>query len=119
MSDGKLSGLGYQIAIDGESEYEGREIVWGIRPQACTVADDGQLRGAVDAVERLGSEGFVYAKTEAGMVTARFDSAQGSKLKVGDPIGIRVDPQAIYLFDAKTEVAIPLNRSTPLGAAAP
>ena len=61
----------------------------------------------MDAVERLGSDGFVYVKTEAGTLAARFEGAV--QLQVGDAAQVSVAPDSIYLFDARTEEALPLQ----------
>jgi multiple sugar transport system ATP-binding protein len=92
---------------DGVQALDGQELVWAVRPQACTLAADGELPGVVDAVERLGSDGFVYVKTDAGLVAARFEGQ--AQVKVGENVRVHVPREALYLFDAKTELAIPVG----------
>jgi multiple sugar transport system ATP-binding protein len=70
----------------------------GLRPQALALSSQGELRGEIEAIERLGSDGFVYVKTEAGSVVARFEGAPN--LHVGEAAQISVAPGSLHLFDA-------------------
>ncbi len=104
---GQLVGQGYTLdAPAGALAYEGRDVLWGARPQVISVGASGQLHGVVDAVERLGPEGFVYVRTEAGPLVARFDGSVS--LAVGEEAKVDVPTSAIYLFDSQTEDALPL-----------
>jgi multiple sugar transport system ATP-binding protein len=115
---GFLVGPGHRVpAPPGAEAYEGREVLWGARPQAMGLAGQGVLTGTVDAVERLGSDGFAYVKTDAGMLAARFEGELTAR--VGDASAVTLDPSAIYLFDALTEEAMPLAGAATMRAVAP
>jgi multiple sugar transport system ATP-binding protein len=110
-------GRGYALdAPAGAEAHAGRELVWGARPQDLTLSAHGALRGAIDAIERLGSDGFVYVKTDAGTLAARFEGA--ASLKVGEPVAVAVAPGSIFFFDAQSGEALPLQ-SAPALAVAP
>ena len=118
LERGQLVGRGYSVAAPAGSEaYESRDVVWGVRPQALALSEKGELRGSVDSVERLGSDGFVYLKTEAGVVAARFDGPVS--LKVGDTAHASIVGGAIHLFDAESEVALPLQAASAARVVAP
>ena len=107
LERGQLVGQGYAIsAPPGSEAHEGRSVCWGVRPQAVSLVADGPLRGTVDAVERLGSDGFAFVTTEAGTVSARFEGAAAPA--VGDAVALGVDPAAVHLFDADTGDALAL-----------
>jgi ABC-type sugar transport system ATPase subunit len=81
----------------------GREVVLGVRPQDLTLAHDAEaafVRGRVWVVELLGSEKLVevtLAERRRLTVQVRADT----DVKIDDPVGVRLDPQRIHLFDAK------------------
>jgi len=103
ISRGRIDGAGFSLPAPSGAP-EGREVWAGARPQAVSLAADGELRGEIEAVERLGSDGFAYLKTPAATVIARFEGAPG--LKVGDAAAVRVPPDSILLFDAADERAL-------------
>ena len=100
-SQGRVVGDGFSIAAD---VAEGREVIVGVRPQAVSLAAGGALRGEIEAVERLGSDGFAYVKTAAGTVVARFEGAPS--LTVGEHAAVSIPADAVHLFDANDERAL-------------
>jgi multiple sugar transport system ATP-binding protein len=98
----QLIGKGFALPINADVAEQDVEV--GLRPQALQIAADGPLRGEVEAVERLGAEGFVYVRTEAGPVTARFEGA--AQLHVGDKVSIAADLTALHLFRASDGAAL-------------
>jgi multiple sugar transport system ATP-binding protein len=103
VADGKIRGPGFALPAPAGAP-QGREVLAGVRPQSATLAADGDLRGEIEAVERLGSDGFAYLKTPAGTVIARFEGAPD--LAVGSAAAISIAPGAIHLFDAQDERAL-------------
>ncbi|MEM1400004.1 MAG: ATP-binding cassette domain-containing protein, partial [Pseudomonadota bacterium] len=72
----------------------------GIRPEHIDVvsADDGHLNGLVEVSEHLGSDTFLYVLVDGvGNLTVR--SPGNVRVKSGDRIGLRFDPQRQHLFD--------------------
>ncbi len=82
---------------------EAGDVLLGIRPQALSIAPDGVFAGTVDAIERLGTDGFAYLSTASGPLTARFDARVS--LKVGDAVRVAVAPHSVHVFSADGETA--------------
>ena len=118
VEGGEVIGPGYRLSLPAARAHSGRQVLWGARPQALAVAESGVLKGTVDAVERLGSDGFVYVKSEAGLFAARFDGSMGGRLQVGEAVAVTVPPESIYLFDAQTEAVLPLEQNPTAQSAA-
>jgi multiple sugar transport system ATP-binding protein len=95
--------------LDGANLGEGRsrELSLGIRPQHLTIASQaGQgapnvITGAVYAAETLGSETILDVEADGVIFRAwiRNNALGRFCAAIGEPIGLRVDPAAIYLFD--------------------
>ncbi len=75
------------IAIDG------RTI--GIRPEDVTFSDNGDLRGEVEFLERLGSETLVHLRVGESRVIVRH---RGTAPSPGDSCGLRFDPVRVRRF---------------------
>jgi multiple sugar transport system ATP-binding protein len=104
--NGALTGAGFSFPFVIPPNLEGREVLIGIRPQSLALkSGEGQLRGELEAIERLGTEGFAYLKTEAGPIVARFEGG-GAELHVGANASVQVETSAIHLFDAATELSL-------------
>ena len=88
---------------------DGREAVLGVRPQDLTLVPDAAepatVRGRVWVVELLGSEKLVevtLGDRRRMTVQVRADT----EVKIDDPVGVRLDPQRVHLFDAKSGIAL-------------
>jgi multiple sugar transport system ATP-binding protein len=85
-----------------------RQVVLGIRPEALVqeglegTGDGASLDMKVEVVERLGSDQFVYGQVGGDAVTARVDPKL--KITTGDAVRLRVDPGAVHVFDADSEL---------------
>ena len=78
----------------------------GVRPEDITLvaAGEGHLRGAIDVVERLGSDTFAYVLVEnAGVLTVRI-VGNAAAMSVGQPVGLVFDPARLHLFGANDKV---------------
>ncbi|MFT3837715.1 MAG: ABC transporter ATP-binding protein [Myxococcaceae bacterium] len=91
-----LSGDGFTLDAPADLS-QGGDLLLGLRPQDLRVAPDGPLKGTVKAVERLGFDGFVFAQTPAGEVTARFE---GGAVNVGDTVQMKPVADALHVFTA-------------------
>ncbi len=80
------------------------DVLIGLRPQDLRVAPQGPLTGQVEAVERLGFDGYAFVATEAGQVAARFD--KGVEVSVGDTVHLSPVGDALHLFSANGEAAL-------------
>lgn len=98
------------------TQYAGREVVLGIRPEALHVgngASGAALAGTVEVVEHLGSEQVVFVRVpgvlsadgmEEALVTARLDASV--LVRPGDSLALAVDASRVYLFDPETGVVL-------------
>ncbi len=96
---GTLQGTGFSLPTPADLETTG-EVLLGLRPQDLLVSStgDGPFKGEVEAVERLGFDGFVFVKTEAGPLAARFD--RGVNVNVGETVSIAPSGDAVHVFTA-------------------
>lgn len=93
-------------------QYEGKEVVVGIRPEDIsdaavsdfTVTSDNSLTAQVEVVEPMGAEIYLYLNVDQYSVIARVDA--GSKAKVGDTIKVAINTAKMHLFDVATEEVI-------------
>jgi len=79
------------------SSWNGRPAIYGVRPEHFTLANDG-APASVQVVEPTGSELQVTATMGDTAVIAIF--RERHKLKPGDIIRLKPDPNLVHLFDA-------------------
>ena len=79
------------------------EVVLGVRPEDLTVTapGDGDFDATVYAVENTGDSVLTTIRLGHQSVVARSD--RYLKAAIDDRIGLRVNPEHLYLFDAATE----------------
>jgi multiple sugar transport system ATP-binding protein len=116
---GKLVGKGFSLPAPIVQE-EAVEVLIGLRPQDLRLSKRGAFVGQVDAVERLGFDGYAYLSTDSGPLTARFDA--GTSVAVGDRVQVDVVGDPIHLFsrDGSHALRHPLIETptpAPIGAA--
>jgi multiple sugar transport system ATP-binding protein len=92
------------IAIPEMRSGASGKLVLGVRPENVHLDDAAALRGAVTAVEYLGTTQIITLATAHGPIKARVESRQ--RVKPGEMTGLRLDPRAITLFDASTGQAL-------------
>ena len=87
---------------------DGQRLRVGIRPLDIDVVTDGAragdadgLGGEIEFVESTGAESHVHVKV-AGH-TVRAVSPERLRAHAGEPIGLRVEPERLHLFDAASE----------------
>ncbi len=81
----------------------GTEVIYGIRPEHFTLADDNSGEGAeaeIIVIEPTGSETQVFANLGGEEVVAVF--RERHQFQPGEKIRLRPDPQFVHLFDAST-----------------
>jgi multiple sugar transport system ATP-binding protein len=93
------------------SDYVGKEVVMGIRPE--NVHDepaylesmaDSVVTAKVEVVEMLGSETLLYVVVDEVDFTARVNPR--TKVRPGDTIKLAFDTNKVHLFDKETEKTI-------------
>jgi multiple sugar transport system ATP-binding protein len=78
---------------------EGRQVIYGIRPEHFLIADDG-AEVEVQVVEPTGSELQVVAKLGEQDIIAVF--RERHNFKPGDKIRLMPNPRLVHLFDVAT-----------------
>jgi multiple sugar transport system ATP-binding protein len=78
---------------------DGREVIYGIRPEAMHVADQG-LNGTVAVVEPTGSETHVVLRVDGHEFVAVFRDRV--TLRPGDAVTLAPDAAAVHIFDKAT-----------------
>ncbi len=91
---------GVQLPLaSAPSHSEGRPVIYGIRPEHFTIADDG-AEAEIVVVEPTGSETQVFAKLGGEEVVAVF--RERHQFNPGDKIRLKPDPRLVHLFDEAT-----------------
>jgi multiple sugar transport system ATP-binding protein len=105
-----------RIAADGSGAFEGpggahlplaaapsgsagRPVIYGVRPEHFTLADDG-AEAEIVVVEPTGSEIQVVAKLGGEPIVAVF--RERHQLKPGDKVRLKPNPRLVHLFDEQT-----------------
>ena len=76
------------------------KLVLGVRPEHVGLTDASPYRGRVEATEYLGTTQIVTLSTPHGQIKARAPAAQS--VKVGEGVGLTLNPRTLSLFDATT-----------------
>jgi multiple sugar transport system ATP-binding protein len=110
-----------QDRLPGLRAMIGREVAFGVRPEALGDEGTASLDVHVDLVEMLGSELLVHAsvaaqsvrQTDAGVETSPSEKSTiiasmdaRHPVKVGDQVSLAVDTSRIHLFDMASGTAI-------------
>ena len=99
-----LSSHGVDLALDDAHrtalQSAGNEVLYGLRPEAVSFADDG-LPGSLFLIEPTGPETYAIVDTAVGKITARVPGKVHQRM--GDNVKLRWSPADAHLFDAKTE----------------
>lgn len=85
--------------------YGKKEILLGIRPESLKICTgENTLCAQVDVIEQMGSEAFLYLKTDAGNITAKVNPYFSER--IGTEIRVGMDLERLLFFDIETEQAI-------------
>ncbi len=96
---GNLVGKGFSFPVPaGLDETSGVEVQIGLRPQELLVGARGAISGEVEAIERMGFDGYAYLSTQAGPLAARF--GKGVEVAVGDKVGVSPAADVLHVFTA-------------------
>jgi multiple sugar transport system ATP-binding protein len=86
-------------AIGAPAGSDNRPVIYGVRPEHFTIADDG-AEAEIVVVEPTGSEIQVFAKMGGQDIVAVF--RERHQFKPGEKIRLKPDPKLVHLFDAET-----------------
>jgi multiple sugar transport system ATP-binding protein len=87
-----------EIPVEDGHLREREKVTLGVRPEHVSLAKDGQLRGEVLLVERLGAATFLHVKVDAGLFTVQ--AAGEDPVQMHERVGLRFSPERCHLFDA-------------------
>ena len=76
-------------------------LLVGARPEHVQVGS-GDLKATVTLTEPLGRDFLVHLDVGPSSIRALVPAAQGVRLKVGEEVGMRIEPSHLHLFDAET-----------------
>ena len=98
--DGRFMMAGASIAGVGGGNRDG--VVLGVRPEDLAISEpgEGSFDAAVYASELTGESVLVTVEIAGRRIAAKAD--RHTRLGIGEAVGIRVDPDHVYLFDATT-----------------
>ena len=110
VAGGAVEALGARLPLPVQAA-EGREVLFGVRPEHLALADDG-LRGTVAVVEPTGSETHVVVRLGEGQGAGPSAGPAGREIvglfrerhgfRPGQQIALAPDPGAVHLFDKAT-----------------
>ncbi len=97
--DQRLSlGNGRQIQLRSKIERSG-PFALGFRPKSVRIVhENADIEGHIAVIERLGERSLLHIRQDNGTTLVAQDSGT-SQANVGEPIGLRLDPAQIHLFD--------------------
>ena len=102
---GRAKASGVEVALPTGVPQE--KAVLGFRPEAFRVDANGDnvIDMAVEVVERLGSDQYLYGRAGGDALTARVEP--GFKVNAGDRVRLGVDAHHLHVFDEATQKALP------------
>jgi multiple sugar transport system ATP-binding protein len=77
----------------------GDRLTLGVRPEALTAGADGQLRGVVEVIERLGDRTHLHVLLSDGSLVVA-DATRGQEPATGELVSLRIDLGRAHLFDS-------------------
>ena len=95
-----FSGSGMQISglrLVATEKASGASVRMGVRPQHLVLDPNGQLKGTVTLVERLGTETVVELRTQDG-TPFRFAGQDVPEIEVGQDLSFGFDPSLAHIF---------------------
>ncbi len=94
-----------------EKGYEGKDVIFGIRPEDVKddedfikASPDSVLEATVRVYEMLGAEVFLYLSLESNEITVRV--SPNTTARTGDTVKIALDMSKVHVFDKETEKII-------------
>ena len=88
------------------NSYIGKEVKFGIRPEAIKVDEKGNIEGIIDVVEQLGDETIYYCSIPGIAKNLVVKAPFKGRVKSKEKIRLSFDMNSAYLFDADTTNSI-------------
>ena len=96
-------------SLAGFAEELSGEAIMGVRPENVSIAgDDPDLVGTVFAVEYTGSDLLIVTEVGDDRITLVGDLSR--RPNIGEQVGLRIDREATFLFDAQSEARMRTGR---------
>ena len=100
-----LEGSGFRVPLPVERSggLEGREngeVVFGIRPEDMRLDAEGEIEGAVEIIEPVGSDIFLDLSVGGVSLTVRVEPSV--RMSQGERVSLRPDPARVHAFDPET-----------------
>ena len=86
--------------------YIGKEVKFGIRPEAIKIDDHGEIEGIIDVVEQLGDETLYYCTIPGIKHNIIVKAPFKGRVKTKEKIRLSFDLNQAYLFDPSTTNSI-------------
>ena len=86
--------------------YIGKEVKFGIRPEAIKIDEKGNIEGIIDVVEQLGDETLYYCQIPGISNNVIVKAPFKGRVKTKEKIRLTFDMEAAYLFDKDTTNSI-------------
>ena len=104
-----LEGAGFRVPLPAERAgglqgREGGEVVFGIRPEDMRLGAEGEIEGAVEIIEPVGSDIFLDLNVGGASLTARVESSV--RMSQGERVRLHADPARVHAFDPETGVTL-------------
>ncbi|ACY16817.1 ABC transporter ATP-binding protein [Haliangium ochraceum] len=95
---------GSELAIPNNlpARDAGTAVTIGARPEQLSLTEPGPdaVEGRIEVIEHLGSDAYAYVAID-GLERVTVRCPGDFKVPVGTPVGVRIDPEACHVFDAK------------------
>ena len=98
----EMRGIDFKIPVTLEGAKG--KLALGVRPEHIRFSDKAPYKGEVLATEYLGTTQIITLATPNGVVKARSDST--TRIKIGENVGLVLDPRTLTVFDADTGRAL-------------
>ena len=86
--------------------YIGKEVKFGIRPEAINVDEKGTIEGIIDVVEQLGDETIYYCQIPGIKGNVIVKAPFKGRVKTKEKIRLSFNMDSAYLFDKETTNSI-------------
>ncbi|MBQ7850862.1 MAG: sn-glycerol-3-phosphate ABC transporter ATP-binding protein UgpC [Clostridia bacterium] len=111
VEDGRLAFGGVKLDLSQKlsniKDYEGKEIVFGFRPEAIRLGETPEayvVPSVVELTEMLGDNTNVYINVGSDQAILKVDSHDTPVM--GEPLTFSIPYESVYLFDGETENVI-------------
>ena len=96
-----------KLSAENLKKYEGKELVFGFRPEAITLQDEGEsctLKSTVELTELLGDNTNVYIDIQGSKAILKVNPHDTPEMD--SSLDFYIPYESVYLFDGETEEVI-------------